>query len=123
MTKSELRSIIREMLVEELVTGNYLLTESVNVDRLIAKHVCDHPEFESACMTGDATKIMSIIDSEMKKNDLYTPGAQKFRDDVMRMTRGRGKVPAKIGEQILFFAWNAQASALGFKAVGKSLNK
>ena len=118
MKKSELRTIIREMLQEELLSQNYL-TEAVvsNPDLLLATKVCQNPEFEAACMTGDATKIMSIIDYEMEVNNMYTPGAKKLRNDVFVMTRGNARVPKKIGENILFFVWNSQASGIGNKAI------
>lgn len=113
MTKGDLKNMIREVLREELLTGSYLTEGIAPADSLIATHVCNNPEFESACMTGDAAKIMSIIDAEMEANNMYTPGAKKFRGDVFRMTRGNAKIPAKIGENILFFAWNSQMSGTG----------
>lgn len=113
MKKSELRSIIREMLREELATGNYLTEGIAPEDSLLATHICKNPDFETACMTGDATKIMAIIDSEMEAKNLYTAGAKKLRNDVFRMTRGNAKVPTKIGENILFFVWNSQMSGTG----------
>jgi hypothetical protein len=118
MKKSELRALIKEMLCEELST-TMILTEGVTrPENLIATHVCNNPEFETACMTGDATKIMSIIDSEMQANNMFTPGAKKFRNDVFYMTRGNARVPKKIGEQILFFAWNCQMSGIGLGVNG-----
>ena len=118
MKKSELRAIIKEMLREELST-TMVLTEGVApAEELIATHVCNNPEFETACMTGDATKIMSIIDHEMEVNNMYTPGAKKFRNDVFYMTRGNARVPKKIGEQIMFFAWNCQMSGIGLGVNG-----
>ncbi len=116
MTKGELRTMIREVLREEFLTGNYLTEAVAPADSLIATHVCKNPEFESACMTGDAAKILAIFDSEMEKNNLYTAGTKKLRNDVARMTHGQAKVPAKIGENILFFIWNSQASGTGHKA-------
>ena len=113
MTKSELRTLIQEVLREEFLTGNYLTEAYTSADNLIATYVCKNPDFESACMTGDAAKILAIFDSEMEKNNMYTPGAKKLRADVARMTRGQARVPAKIGENILFFVWNSQASGTG----------
>ena len=113
MTKSDLRSIIKEVLKEELLTGNYLTEAVTSADNLIATYICKNPEFETACKDGNATQIMSIIDAEMEANNMYTPGAKKLRNDVFRMTRGYAKVPAKIGEQILFFVWNSQMSGTG----------
>lgn len=117
MKKSELRSLIREMLREELLTCNYL-TESLDeaatpADRLLATHVCKHPDFESACLTGDATRILAIVDETMEAKNMYTPGAKKLRNDIARFTMGQAKVPAKIGEHILFFVWHSQASGVG----------
>jgi hypothetical protein len=117
MKKSELRSLIREMLREELTTGNYLTEGVAPADSLIATHICKNPEFEKACMTGDAAKIMSIIDSEMEANNLYTPGSKKLRNDVLKMTRGNEKIPVRIGENILFFVWNSQMSGIGQKVI------
>ena len=113
MTKSDLRSMIKEVLKEELLTGSYLTEGVTSAENLIATYICNNPEFETACLTGNATQIMSIIDAEMEANNMYTPGAKKLRNDVFRMTRGNAKVPAKIGEQILFFVWNSQLSGTG----------
>ena len=113
MTKSDLRSMIKEVLKEELLTKGYLTEAVTSAENLIATYICNNPEFETACLTGNATQIMSIIDAEMEANNMYTPGAKKLRNDVFRMTRGNAKVPAKIGEQILFFVWNSQLSGTG----------
>ena len=113
MTKSDLRSMIREVLKEELLTKGYLTEAVTSAENLIATYICNNPEFETACLTGNATQIMSIIDAEMEANNMYTPGAKKLRNDVFRMTRGNAKVPVKIGEQILFFVWNSQLSGTG----------
>jgi hypothetical protein len=113
MTKSDLRSMIREVLKEELLMGSYLTEGVTSADNLIATYICNNPGFETACLTGDATQIMAIIDAEMEANNMYTPGAKKLRNDVFRMTRGNAKVPAKIGEHILFFVWNSQLSGTG----------
>jgi hypothetical protein len=66
-------------------------------------------------MTGDATKIMAIIDQAMQDNNMMTKGARKLRDDVFMMTRGNAKVPARIGEHILFFVWNSQLAGTGYR--------
>jgi hypothetical protein len=54
----------------------------------------------------------------MEVNNMYTPGAKKFRNDVFYMTRGNARVPKKIGENILFFAWNCQMSGIGYGVNG-----
>lgn len=82
-------------------------------DSLLATHISNNKEFESACLSGDATKIMSIINSEMDKHNLFTKGAKKLRDDIFRMTRGKAKIPVHIGQNILFFAWNSRLSGTG----------
>lgn len=122
MTKSELRSMVKEILREELAKVASL-NEAVAFapvaqdEDLLATYVATNPEFETACMTGDATKILSIMDSEMEKQQMFTPGAKKLRDDVFRMTKGHPKVPARIGENILFFVWNSQLSGTGNKVI------
>lgn len=117
MKKSELRALLQEMLREELATGNYL-TEGLNEahapeQSLLATHVTDCPDFEEACMTGDATRIMAIIDETMQLEGMMTPGAKKLRNDVFNMTKGSARVPRKIGENILFFVWNSRMSGIG----------
>jgi hypothetical protein len=121
MKKSELRSMLREMLREELTTGNYL-TEGVSLTEapdqsLLATHVVQHPDFETACMNGNASQIMMIIDNVMQEKSLVTPGAKKLRNDVFRMTKGDAKIPKKIGENILFFVWNSRMSGTGYAVI------
>ena len=119
MTKSELREMVRELLREELAKSS-VLTEAVAVapaEELLATYVATNPEFESACMTGDVAKILSIMDSEMEKQQMFTPGAKKLRDDVVRMAKGHNKVPQRVGEQILFIIWNSQLSGTGNKVI------
>lgn len=82
-------------------------------DRLLATHVADNPDFENACLTGNAKKIMYIVDEEIRKNRLYTKGANKLREDVFKMTQGKDKVPAYIGSNILAFIWNSRLSGIG----------
>jgi hypothetical protein len=118
MTKSELKSLVRELLHEELCRMS--LTEAVAVapaEELLATHIVADPEFESACLSGNAFKILEIVDRTMEDKDMYTPGAKKLRNDIARMTKGYPKVPSKIGEQILFFVWNSQLSGTGHKVI------
>lgn len=123
MTKGELRNMIVEVLREELSTGNYLteaMNEEVNMDRILADKLCNNPEFESACMSGDARKIMAIIDTEMQNNNLFTSGAKKLRGQVLCMTRGRDRIPVRIGEQIFNHIWYAEGAVKGVeKAISK----
>ena len=82
-------------------------------NRLLATHVADNPEFENACLTGDAEKIMSIVDYEMEKNNLHTKGSKKLRNDIFVKTKGQLKVSVNTGKNILFFVWNSRLSGIG----------
>jgi peroxiredoxin Q/BCP len=53
----------------------------------------------------------------MQEKNLLTPGAKKLRNDVFRMTKGDAKIPAKIGENILFFVWNSRMSGTGYAVI------
>lgn len=86
-------------------------------NKLLATHVSDNENFESACLSGDGTQIMAIIEKEMEKNKLYTKGSKKLRDDVFRMLQGKDKVSTYIGQNILFFIWNSRLAGIGL-AVG-----
>ena len=82
-------------------------------DRLLATHVSNNPDFESACMSGDGLQIMSIVEAEMKKNNLFTTGSKKLQADILRMLQGRSKVAPFVGQQVLMFVWNSRASGIG----------
>lgn len=82
-------------------------------DRLLATHIADNADFEGACMSGDGLLIMSIVDSEMEKNDLYTKGSKKLREDIIRMLQGRSRVPKYVGQNVLFFVWNSRLKGVG----------
>lgn len=82
-------------------------------NKLLATHIADNPDFEQACLSGDAEKIMYIVDYEMQHNNLYTKGSQKLKNDIFRLTKGQLKVSKKIGENILFFVWNSRLSGIG----------
>ena len=114
MTKTELREMIRECVKEELNKSTCLTEARVAPEEsLLATHVVKNPSFEAACLTGDASKIMDIVEFEMKSNNLHTKGAQKLHDDIFEKTKGLTKIPGKIGEQILFFVWNSQLAGTG----------
>lgn len=88
--------------------------KTMNIEnRLLATHIADNQDFESACLSGDAKKIMSIVTSEMEKNNLFTTGSKKLRDDIFKMTRGNEKVSVHIGSNILAFVWNSRLSGTG----------
>ena len=83
-------------------------------DRLLATHVASNPEFKNACLAGDGTQIIAIVEAEMEKNNLFTKGSKKLREDILRMLRGEAKVSQKCGENILFFVWNSRLSGIGY---------
>ena len=88
------------------------LTEKIE-DRLLATHVSDNPEFESACLSGDGLQIMEIVEAEMKKNDLYTKGSKKLQADIIRMLNGKSRVSKYVGERVLFFVYNSRLAGIG----------
>ena len=86
-------------------------------DRLLAAHIADNLEFTDACATGDAEKIMYIVNYEMEKNNLHTKGSKKLISDIFKMTQGQSKIPASVGTNILALVWNARLSGTGFKVM------
>ncbi len=80
---------------------------------LLATHISNNKDFESACLTGNAKQIMAIVNSEMEKNNLHTPGSKKLRDDIYRMTQGKLVIATYIGSNILAFVWNSRLSGTG----------
>lgn len=88
------------------------LSEKIE-DRLLATHISNNPNFEGACLSGNGSMIMEIIEVEMEKNKLYTKGSKKLQADVLRMLQGRTNVPAYIGQKVLFFVWNSRMSGIG----------
>lgn len=84
-------------------------------DRLLATHISNNSEFETACMAGNAEKIMYIVNYEMEHNDLHTAGSKKLQNDILRLTKGQSKISSKIGQNIFFFVWNSRLSGTGFK--------
>jgi hypothetical protein len=82
-------------------------------DRLLATHISNNSNFEAACLSGNATQIMSIVQSEMTEHNLFTKGAKKLRDDIFKMTRGHAKISLHIGQSILMFVWNSRLSGVG----------
>ena len=88
---------------------------TVNIENhLLATHISNNVEFEAACLSGDGAKILSIVDSEMEKNNLYTKGSNKLKNDILRMLQGKTKVSSYIGNNILMFVWNSRMSGTGF---------
>lgn len=77
-------------------------------DRLLATHISNNPEFEAACLAGDAEKIISIVNQEMEEHELFTAGAKKLKSDIIRMLNTK-----KHFAQILMFVWNSRLSGTG----------
>ena len=88
------------------------VTEKIE-NRLLATHLSDNPNFESACMSGDGAMIMEIVETEMEKNNLYTKGSKKLQADIIRMLKGQTKVSNYVGQNILFFVYNARLAGVG----------
>ena len=82
-------------------------------DRLLATHIADNPEFEGACLSGNSSLIMDIVDREMKKHDLYTKGSKKLRADIVRMLNGKERVSTYVGQNVMMFVWNSRLSGIG----------
>ena len=85
-----------------------------NQDRLLATHVAMNEAFTTACYEGNGAMIMAIVESEMKKHKLFTPGSEKLKSDISRMLQGKATVPVSTGTRVLEFVWNAQARGVGF---------
>jgi hypothetical protein len=92
------------------------LTEKIE-DRLLATHITDNIEFEGACLSGNGLLIMDIVEAEMKKNNLYTKGSKKLREDILRMLQGRSSVSKSVGQKVLFFVWNSRLSGIGLAVI------
>lgn len=88
------------------------LSEKIE-DRLLAAHISDNPEFEGACLSGNGSAIMEIIEVEMKKNKLYSKGSKKLQSDIIRKLKGQSKVSTYIGQEILFFVYNSRLAGIG----------
>ncbi len=86
-------------------------------DKLLATHVSNNPDFESACTSGDGLQIMSIVEAEMEKNNLFTKGSKKLQADIVRMLQGRSRVSPSVGQQVLMFVWNSRTSGIGLAAI------
>lgn len=82
-------------------------------DRLLATHLTENEVFKKACFAGDGQQMMTIIETEMNKNNLFTKGSMKLKADIIRMLQGRTSVPSYIGQNILRFVYNARLSGTG----------
>jgi hypothetical protein len=82
-------------------------------DHLLATHISNNKDFESACLSGNGLQIMDIITAEMEKNKLFTKGSKKLQADIIRMLQGKSKVSPSVGQNILMFVWNSRMSGIG----------
>jgi hypothetical protein len=105
----------KDKFLEELQMNKRLSPK--NEDRLLATHVSNNPNFESACMSGDGLQIMSIVEAEMEKNNLFTKGSKKLQADIVRMLQGQSRVAPTVGQNILMFVWNSRASGIGLGCI------
>lgn len=88
------------------------VTEKIE-NRLLATHISNNPNFETACMSGNGVVIMEIVETEMEKNNLYTKGSKKLQADIAKMLKGQAKVSNYVGQDILFFVYNARLAGIG----------
>lgn len=95
---------------------NKKLSEKIE-DRLLATHIADNSDFEGACLSGDGRMIMDIVDHEMEKNNLYTKGSKKLREDILRMLQGQTRVSTFVGQRVLMFVWNSRLSGIGLAVI------
>jgi hypothetical protein len=77
-------------------------------DQLLATHISNNPDFEAACLSRNAPKIIEIVNSEMEEHGLYTKGSNKLKADIIRMLNAK-----KHFAQILMFVWNSRLSGTG----------
>jgi hypothetical protein len=118
MKKSELRSMIREMIQEELTRAESSdsLTEAVKAapdECILAFHVMMNPDTNKALESRDAVKLLSIVDQEMEKNNLYTKGANTFRSTIEKMTCGMETVPYAMQRRLAQYIGDSYLKAAG----------
>ena len=101
ITRAELKEMIKEAINEELARGACRITEAQKpqeaIDKLLATHLYKNKAFETACFTGDATKIMQIVDGTMEEKGLQTAGAKKLRNTIFMKTRGNAEISTGVG--------------------------
>lgn len=82
-------------------------------EQLLATHVATNENFTAACYAGDGAQIMTIVENEMLKHNLFTKGSAKLKADIIRMLQGKAKVSVSVGTRVLEFVWNSQAKGCG----------
>jgi hypothetical protein len=82
-------------------------------NNLLATHISNNKDFETACLTGNTEKILHIVNYEMETNNLHTKGSEKLKNDILKLTKGQTKISASVGQNILFFVWNSRLSGTG----------
>lgn len=84
---------------------------------LLAAHIANNTDFEAACFSGDVSQIMSIVETEMEKNKLFTKGSIKLKNDIYRKLAGKEKISYSLGVSILSFVWNSRMSGNGLAVI------
>ena len=117
MKKSELRTMVQDVLKEELAKPEATPVKESNRfgadPDLLATHILNDPDFEAACYAGDATKIMQIIDTVIERDGLQTAGAKKLRNEIFLMTKGNAHIAVGVGANIYQRVWNSRLSGNG----------
>ena len=88
-------------------------TEDKIESGLLATHISNNPGFTDACMSGDGSMIMEIIEIEMEKNNLYSKGSKKLKTEIINLLQGKSSVSPKVGQSVLFFVYNSRLSGIG----------
>lgn len=92
----------------------YTKNLSAKIDnQLLAAHVADNPEFTKACLSGITARVISIVEAEMEKNNLFTEGSKKLHDDILSKFKGKETFPSFLGSSILQFVWNSRLAGNG----------
>lgn len=92
--------------------------KNTNIEnKLLATHISDNANFVAACELGDSAMIISIIEAEMQKHKLFTPGSNKLKNDIISMLQGKDRVPKSVGRNILQFVWYSRLSGTGYAVI------
>lgn len=96
----------------------YTKNLSTKIDsQLLAAHIADNKDFESACKIGDANQIRAIIATEMENNKLFTAGSKKLQTDILALLQGKTMVTASVGQRVLWLVWSSRMAGNGLKVI------
>lgn len=84
-------------------------------DQLLATHISNNAEFASACASGNSALIMHVVETEMKNNKLFTKGAEKLKNTIIRMLNGQSRVSSYVGQNVLMYVWNSRLAGTGLE--------